>query len=121
MSVAISSRNADGEELGAEALSESLREFHSLTADAVATAVTETVLVHAGDIEALDDDVTVVVVSRDGVNATEDYEATFRSRSSLAPSQPSSTAATCALTRSRSSRARIAIHTRCSPGSSESA
>lgn len=76
-------RNAEGAELGSEGLSDSLRDFHNLTADAVAAAVTERVLVHAGDIDALEDDVTIVVVSRDGVNAAPDYESTIRSRSSL--------------------------------------
>jgi serine phosphatase RsbU (regulator of sigma subunit) len=76
-------RNAAGAELGSEGLSESLRDSHNLTADAVAATVTERVLVHAGDIEALDDDVTIVVVSRDGVNAAPDFESTIRSRSSL--------------------------------------
>jgi serine phosphatase RsbU (regulator of sigma subunit)/pSer/pThr/pTyr-binding forkhead associated (FHA) protein len=77
-------RNTAGDELGTETLSQSLREYHNLTADAVATAVTESVLSHAGDVDALDDDVTIVVVSRDGVNASRDYESTVRSRSSLA-------------------------------------
>ncbi len=75
-------RNAGGAELGAEAVADSLREFHDLNAEAVATAVTEKVLNYADDPDALDDDVTIVVVSRDGLTAVRDPEATYRSRSS---------------------------------------
>jgi serine phosphatase RsbU (regulator of sigma subunit) len=79
-------RNAEDVELGSQKLGVALREFHGAGADAVATAVTDTVLAHAGDFESLDDDLTIVVVSRDGVTAPRDSEASMRSRTSPAHS-----------------------------------
>jgi phosphoserine phosphatase RsbU/P len=54
-------RNADGVELGAEL---PLKNLHGVKAEAIATAVNDAVLAHVGDAENLDDDVTLVVVSR---------------------------------------------------------
>ena len=79
-------QNAAGSELGAQKLGDTLAQFHGLSADAVATAVIETVLAHAGDYDSLDDDLTIVVVSRDGLNGVPDSEATMRSLTSLARS-----------------------------------
>ncbi|HEX9160353.1 MAG TPA: SpoIIE family protein phosphatase [Thermoanaerobaculia bacterium] len=57
--------NGKGEELGTPALAEALKETFGKTADAVATAVGNAVMTHVGDTDALDDDVTIVVISRD--------------------------------------------------------
>jgi sigma-B regulation protein RsbU (phosphoserine phosphatase) len=58
-------RNSGGTELGAFTLAEAILATHGTNADTVANIISETVLKHAGDAEALDDDVTVVVISRD--------------------------------------------------------
>lgn len=56
--------NSSGAELGAATLASALAATWSKNAGAVAAAISETVIAHAGDTETLDDDVTVVVVSR---------------------------------------------------------
>ncbi|MGZ5492983.1 MAG: GAF domain-containing SpoIIE family protein phosphatase, partial [Thermoanaerobaculia bacterium] len=58
-------RNSGGTELGAHTLADAILATHGTNAETVANVISETVLKHAGDAEALDDDVTVVVVSRD--------------------------------------------------------
>ncbi|HEX7421800.1 MAG TPA: GAF domain-containing SpoIIE family protein phosphatase, partial [Thermoanaerobaculia bacterium] len=57
-------QNASGSDLGAAALVRAVRETFGKNADAVAHAIGEAVQEHAGETEALDDDVTVVVISR---------------------------------------------------------
>jgi sigma-B regulation protein RsbU (phosphoserine phosphatase) len=57
--------NSSGDELGARSLAQALRGTHGRTADDVANAVTEAVVKHAGDSDAFDDDVTLVVVTRE--------------------------------------------------------
>ena len=76
-------RSGDGDEMGIAPLTSALKPLHGTTADAIAAAVTDAVFVHAGDADELDDDATIVVVSRDGVNANRETEATMRSLSSL--------------------------------------
>lgn len=56
--------NADGLQLGSSSLSGKVQMLHRSPADLIANAVEEAVLVHVGDAAALDDDVTLVVVSR---------------------------------------------------------
>jgi sigma-B regulation protein RsbU (phosphoserine phosphatase) len=73
----------DGSEMGVEPLTAALSRLHGTTADAIAAAVTDAVFLHAGDADELDDDATIVVVSRDGVTAASESEATMRSRASL--------------------------------------
>ncbi len=58
------SRNSAGIDLGANTLADALRKMHGASADAIATAVNDTVLTHVGDAENLDDDVTLLVVTR---------------------------------------------------------
>lgn len=59
-------RDSAGLELGSAALAAQMSSLHGSNAGAVATALTHAVLQHVGDAEALDDDVTIVVVSRTG-------------------------------------------------------
>jgi serine phosphatase RsbU (regulator of sigma subunit) len=61
-------RNNAGIDLGSNTLADALKKMHGASADAIATAVNNTVLTHVGDEENLDDDVTLLVVSR-GSNA----------------------------------------------------
>jgi sigma-B regulation protein RsbU (phosphoserine phosphatase) len=56
--------NAEGEVLGTTGLAESVGPLHGASADVLATVVDATVIAHAGEVESLGDDVTVVVVSR---------------------------------------------------------
>ncbi|HSP13711.1 MAG TPA: SpoIIE family protein phosphatase [Thermoanaerobaculia bacterium] len=57
-------RNSSGVELGAGSLAKAIGSTHGKTADDVANAIGESVRLHAGDTDTLDDDVTVVVISR---------------------------------------------------------
>jgi sigma-B regulation protein RsbU (phosphoserine phosphatase) len=57
--------NSSGVELGAESLASSIRGTHGRPAEEVAYAINEAVLLHTGDGDALDDDATLVVISRD--------------------------------------------------------
>ena len=57
-------QNLSGNDLGAPALVRAVRGTFGKTADAVASAIGEAVTSHVGDAESLDDDVTVVVISR---------------------------------------------------------
>jgi sigma-B regulation protein RsbU (phosphoserine phosphatase) len=59
--------NTAGSELGSDGVLTALSGLHGAPADTVASVVSETVIAHAGDPESLDDDVTIVVVSRQGV------------------------------------------------------
>ncbi|HVS32254.1 MAG TPA: SpoIIE family protein phosphatase [Thermoanaerobaculia bacterium] len=79
-------RNASGEELGTDTLSQSLAALHSAKADAIGHAVAESVLDHVEDSDTLDDDLTILVVSREPLNAVPDSEATIRSLASPAHS-----------------------------------
>ncbi|HUP45036.1 MAG TPA: SpoIIE family protein phosphatase [Thermoanaerobaculia bacterium] len=65
-------QNAAGSELGPEELAGAFSGLHGADAATVANRVSELVLSHAGDTEALDDDVTIVVVSR----AAQDLDST---------------------------------------------
>lgn len=59
-------RDHDGVDLAPQTIGEALEPLHGRHADVIASSVNETVLAHVGgDPEALDDDVTLVVVSRD--------------------------------------------------------
>jgi serine phosphatase RsbU (regulator of sigma subunit)/pSer/pThr/pTyr-binding forkhead associated (FHA) protein len=57
-------RNAEGADLAANAIGEALRPLHGRDADTIASTVNATVLDHVGDAENLDDDVTLVIVTR---------------------------------------------------------
>ncbi len=57
--------NSKGIELGPAVLAAALRDTHGRPADDVAYAVNEAVLMHTGDADALDDDLTLVVIARD--------------------------------------------------------
>ncbi|MCU1349712.1 MAG: Serine phosphatase RsbU, regulator of sigma subunit [Acidobacteria bacterium] len=57
--------NAEGRELGTETVSANLKSLHGAHADVLAHTVDEAVLAHVGEPDALGDDVTLVVVSRD--------------------------------------------------------
>lgn len=57
-------RSADGVDLGSATIADALATLHGSDANAIAWAVNDTVLRHVGDAENLDDDVTLVVVSR---------------------------------------------------------
>ena len=57
-------RNSEGIDLAANAIGNALLTLHGQDADTIATAVNATVLDHVGDAENLDDDVTLVIVSR---------------------------------------------------------
>jgi serine phosphatase RsbU (regulator of sigma subunit) len=57
-------RDLDGDDLGTNTIGEALLKLHGSDAATIAASVNETVLQHVGDAENLDDDVTVVIVSR---------------------------------------------------------
>ncbi|MGN6184524.1 MAG: SpoIIE family protein phosphatase [Thermoanaerobaculia bacterium] len=57
-------RNNAGIDLGSNTLADALKKLHGASAEAIATAVNDTVLTHVGDAENLDDDVTLLVVTR---------------------------------------------------------
>ena len=57
-------RNLEGDDLGTDQIGEALVKLHGTDASTIAASVNETVLHHVGDAENLDDDVTVVIVSR---------------------------------------------------------
>jgi sigma-B regulation protein RsbU (phosphoserine phosphatase) len=61
-------RNLDGDDLGSTEIGDALVKLHGSDAATIAASVADTVLHHVGDSENLDDDVTVVIVSRAGVN-----------------------------------------------------
>lgn len=67
-------QNVTGAELGADKLSAAFRDLHGARASAVSDRVSDVVLTHVGDPDALDDDVTVVIVSRDA--AAPDFDRT---------------------------------------------
>lgn len=75
-------RNANDVELGSTDLAQRMSVFFGSDANSAAQAVSDAVLLHAGDTEALDDDVTILVVSRDAVTAIPDPESTIRSPAS---------------------------------------
>ena len=72
-------RNAEDVELGSVKLARELLPMYGADAETAAHAVTNTVLAHAGSTDALDDDVTIVVVARDPITEVPDFEATIRS------------------------------------------
>ncbi|HEX8407327.1 MAG TPA: SpoIIE family protein phosphatase [Thermoanaerobaculia bacterium] len=57
-------RDADGNDLGSNIIGDALAKLHGADATAIASSVNDTVLHHVGDAENLDDDVTLLVVSR---------------------------------------------------------
>jgi sigma-B regulation protein RsbU (phosphoserine phosphatase) len=57
-------RNDAGIDLGSNTLADALKKLHGASAETIATAVNDTVLTHVGDAENLDDDVTLLVVTR---------------------------------------------------------
>ncbi len=57
-------RNLGGDDLGTDQIGEALVKLHGTDANTIAASVNETVLHHVGDAENLDDDVTLVIVSR---------------------------------------------------------
>jgi serine phosphatase RsbU (regulator of sigma subunit) len=57
-------RDADGNDLGSSVIGNALTKLHGADADTLSRAVNETVLNHVGDAENLDDDVTLLIVSR---------------------------------------------------------
>jgi serine phosphatase RsbU (regulator of sigma subunit) len=59
-------QNPAGDDLGVSILARALQDLHSTNADTVAYAIASAVLGHVSDSEALGDDVTMVVVSREG-------------------------------------------------------
>lgn len=64
--------NAEGKVLGTTGLAENVGALHGASADVLATVVDAAVIAHAGDVDALGDDVTVVVVSRTAAAALGD-------------------------------------------------
>jgi sigma-B regulation protein RsbU (phosphoserine phosphatase) len=58
------SRSGEGHDLGSAKLSSALATMHGSDATAIASSVNDTVLDHVGDEENLDDDVTLLVISR---------------------------------------------------------
>lgn len=74
-------QNVTGMELGAAKLAEALDQLHGAGATEVANRMAEAVLLHVGEPDALDDDVTILVVSRDGVTGRPESESTLRSQS----------------------------------------
>lgn len=57
-------RDRAGVDLGSTIIADALASLHGADANAIATSVNETVLHHVGDAENLDDDVTLLVVTR---------------------------------------------------------
>lgn len=57
-------RNLEGDDLGSTQIGEALVKLHGSDAATIAASVNETVLHHVGDAENLDDDVTVLIVTR---------------------------------------------------------
>jgi sigma-B regulation protein RsbU (phosphoserine phosphatase) len=57
-------RNDQDVDLGSEIIGEALAKLHGSDADAIASSVNDTIFHHVGDAENLDDDVTLLVVSR---------------------------------------------------------
>jgi len=57
--------NAEGQELGSEIVAMAVKTLHGSHADVLAHTVDKIVLAHVGEPDALGDDVTLVVVSRD--------------------------------------------------------
>jgi serine phosphatase RsbU (regulator of sigma subunit) len=57
-------RNSAGIDLGSNTLADALKKMHGATADSIASTVNDTVLTHVGDAENLDDDVTLLIVTR---------------------------------------------------------
>jgi serine phosphatase RsbU (regulator of sigma subunit) len=57
-------RNAEGTDLASNIIGDAILPLHGSDAETIANAVNATVLEHVGDAENLDDDVTLVVVSR---------------------------------------------------------
>lgn len=57
-------RNDEGIDLGSLTIGSALSKLHGADANAIASSVNDTVLQHVGDAENLDDDVTLLVVSR---------------------------------------------------------
>lgn len=57
-------RNAEGNDLGSTVIGDALVKLHGSDANTIAGSVADTVLQHVGDNENLDDDVTVLIVSR---------------------------------------------------------
>jgi len=57
-------RNAEGIDLASDIIGDAILPLHGSDAETIANAVNATVLEHVGDAENLDDDVTLVVVSR---------------------------------------------------------
>ncbi|HEX6179520.1 MAG TPA: SpoIIE family protein phosphatase [Thermoanaerobaculia bacterium] len=72
-------QSASGTELGATGFAERFRDLHGANAGKIAERLADAVLAHAGEPDALDDDVTIVVVSRHGVVAERDFDSTMRS------------------------------------------
>ena len=62
-------RDAEGNDLGSSVIGGALATLHGSDANALATAVNRTVLEHVGDAENLDDDVTLLIVSRSAAAA----------------------------------------------------
>ncbi|HEX2833568.1 MAG TPA: SpoIIE family protein phosphatase [Thermoanaerobaculia bacterium] len=57
-------RSSAGIDLGSNTLADAVKKLHGAPAETIATAVNDTVLTHVGDAENLDDDVTLLVVTR---------------------------------------------------------
>jgi len=57
--------DSDGNEFGSAIVMEKLKTYHGSPAAVIANLVDEAVISHVGEVEALGDDVTIVVVSRE--------------------------------------------------------
>ena len=57
-------RNERGNDLGSSTIGDALTKLHGTDANTIAQSVNQTVLEHVGDAENLDDDVTLLIVSR---------------------------------------------------------
>lgn len=57
-------RNEEDADLGADVIGDALAKLHGADAETIASSVNDTIFRHVGDAENLDDDVTLLVVSR---------------------------------------------------------
>ena len=71
-------QDVTGAELAATGFADRFRELHGARAGLIADRLADAVLSHVGETDALDDDVTIVVVSRDGIEASRDVDSTMR-------------------------------------------
>ena len=71
-------QSASGAELAAVGFAERFRELHGAMAGKIAERLADAVLAHVGEPDALEDDLTIVVVSREGAAVERDVDATMQ-------------------------------------------